>query len=85
MNDRKVYEPEDEAGSYLRLRDFVYQSTLGLRVIKKKKKKSLKTSPLRDTAAPSSDSTRCRGTWLIGNIICLGPYIRTMPRAQSWP
>jgi len=28
-----------EAGSYLRLTYFVYQSTLGLRVIKKKKKK----------------------------------------------
>ena len=27
-----------EAGSYLRLIDFVYHSTLGLRVIKKKKK-----------------------------------------------
>jgi len=26
-----------EAGSYLRLKDFVYHSTLGLRVIKKKK------------------------------------------------
>jgi len=29
-----------EAGSYLRLMDFVYHSTLGLRVIKKKKKQS---------------------------------------------
>jgi len=28
-----------EAGSYLRLIDFVYHSTLGLRVIKKKKKR----------------------------------------------
>jgi len=28
-----------EAGSYLMLIDFVYHSTLGLRVIKKKKKK----------------------------------------------
>ena len=28
-----------EAGSYVRLIDFVYHSTLGLRVIKKKKKK----------------------------------------------
>jgi len=28
-----------EAGSYLRLIDFVYHSTLGLRVITKKKKK----------------------------------------------
>ena len=30
-----------EAGSYLRLIDFVYHSTLGLRVIKKKKKYTL--------------------------------------------
>jgi len=29
-----------ESGSYLRLIDFVYDSTLGLRVIKKKKKVS---------------------------------------------
>ena len=28
-----------EAGSYLRLIDFVYHSTLGVRVLKKKKKK----------------------------------------------
>jgi len=27
-----------EEGSYLRLKDFVYHSTLGVRVIKKKKK-----------------------------------------------
>jgi len=30
-----------EAGSYLRLTDFVYHSTLGLRVIKKKKVEGL--------------------------------------------
>jgi hypothetical protein len=30
-----------EAGSYLRLIDFVYHSILGLRVIQKKKKKEL--------------------------------------------
>ena len=29
---------DSEAGSYLRLIDFVYHSTLGLRVIKKKKR-----------------------------------------------
>ena len=29
---------DSEAGSYLRLRDCVYHSTLGVRVIKKKKK-----------------------------------------------
>ena len=34
-----------EAGSYLRLIDFVYHSTLGLRVIKKKKKKETFVNP----------------------------------------
>jgi len=39
-----------EAGSYLRLIDFVYHTTLGLRVIKKKKKKlpSLCASDIRN-------------------------------------
>ena len=51
-----------EAGSYLRLIDFVYHSTQGLRVIKKKKFKSgfesergregIVESPLRDDAEP---------------------------------
>ena len=31
---------DSETGAYLRLIDFVYHSTLGLRVMKKKKKKS---------------------------------------------
>jgi len=30
-----------EAGSYLRLIEFIYHSTLGLRVIKRKKKKGM--------------------------------------------
>ena len=34
------YLSGSEAGSYVRLIDFVYHSTLGLRVIKKKKKKA---------------------------------------------
>jgi len=34
-----------EAGSYLRLTDFVYHSTLGLRVIKKKKVESSGACP----------------------------------------
>jgi len=42
-----------EAGSYLRLIDFVYHSTLGLRVIKQKKKKSTHTS------SPLSPGARC--------------------------
>jgi len=35
--NRKGLVSGSEAGSYLRLIDFVYHSTLGLRVIKKKK------------------------------------------------
>ena len=34
-----------EAGSYLRLIDFVYHSTLGLRVIKKKREAPCRLSP----------------------------------------
>ena len=41
-----------EAGSYLRLTDFVYHSTLGLRVIKKKKEDPSGVATLR--AAPAS-------------------------------
>jgi len=51
-----------EAGSYLRLIDFVYHSTLGLRVIKKEKKElsggragpraTMKHPPPRTTVGP---------------------------------
>ena len=37
-----------EAGSYLRLTNFVYHSTLGLRVIKKKKLADLKNKNWKD-------------------------------------
>jgi len=37
-----------EAGSYLRRIDFVYHSTLGFRVIKKKKKSGNDVGPLQD-------------------------------------
>ena len=37
-------DSDSEKGSYVRLMDFVYHSTLGLRVIKKKK--LYKTAPL---------------------------------------
>jgi len=55
-----------EAGSYLRLIGFVYQSTLGLRVIKKKKKK---THPQDSTkrCVELNQTSRYRGTSLIGN------------------
>jgi len=43
-----------EAGSYLRLIDFVYQSTLGLRVIKKKNR------PRRSSSTTLLKATPCR-------------------------
>ena len=64
-----------EAGSYLRLIDFVYHSTLGLRVIKKKKK--VKGWGFRE----DSPAHPYRGISLIRNSAPLGPYSRTMPRA----
>ena len=39
-----------EAGPYLRLTDFVYHSTLGLRVIKKKNKKVERVREMRDAS-----------------------------------
>jgi len=41
-----------EAGSYLRLINFVYHSTLGLRVIKKKKKRNTSGSKGQILALP---------------------------------
>jgi len=41
-----------EAGSYLRLKDFVYHSTLGLRVIKKKKNLTRKSVRKSDALLP---------------------------------
>jgi len=77
-----------EAGSHLRLEDFVYHSTLGLRVIKKKKTRSClsvyttTTSSQGDTKRRASSSYR--GTSLIRNHRILGPYSRPMPRALPW-
>ena len=53
-----------EAGSYLRLIDFVYHSTLGLRVIKKKKKE-LGAGFTRQVRL--GERRTCRGTSLIRN------------------
>jgi len=44
-----------EAGSYLRLIDFVYHSTLGLRVIKKKRRSTLAATPPSPGAAPPEE------------------------------
>jgi len=53
-----------EAGSYLRLIDFVYHSTLGLRVIKKKKGATNSLASPLHSAHPPQDETY-RGTSLI--------------------
>ena len=59
-----------EAGSYLRRIDFVYHSTLDLRVIKKKK--------------TCFGFRVYRGTSFIRNRLPLGPYSRDMPRPLCW-
>jgi len=51
-----------EAGSYLRLIDFVYHSTLGLRVIKKKKKYLLSAEASRRLPEPRQLLQTTRGT-----------------------
>ena len=71
-----------EAGSCLRLIDFVYHSTLDLRVIKKKKKKV--SGPGLGGQGSISRGLVYRGTWLKRNRAPLGPYSRTMPRAVWW-
>ena len=69
-----------EAGSYLRLVDFVCHSTLGLRVIKKKRRSSENTLEASGyTQMPPACVDRC--TSLIRNSTPLGPYSRTMPQA----
>jgi len=45
-----------EAGSYLRLIDFVYHSTLGLRVIKKKKRRT-RSSDKHASTLPDEEGT----------------------------
>ena len=72
-----------EAGSYLRLIDFVYHSTLGLRVIqKKRRRRRLPGSAARGLSPPNTCAYR--GTSLIRNSASLGPYSRTMHRALWW-
>ena len=62
-----------EAGSYLRLIDFVYHSILGLREINKVCRQ-----------AGRLQYAEYRGTSLIRNRTTLGPYSRPMPRALWW-
>ena len=54
-----------ETGPYLRLIDYVYLSTLGLRVIKKKKRPS----------GGSADPTFCRTKWFVSIcVVALEPF-----------
>jgi len=64
-----------EAGSYLRLNDFVYHSTLGLRLIKKKKR--------RGVPAASRSSARSPGR-LSGHVKSLCKVVHT-PQASRRP
>ena len=61
-----------EAGSYLRLIDFVYHSTLGLRVIKRREEVSVRASPPNPPAGGRDQrheypAKRCRVTSFIRN------------------
>ena len=49
-----------EAGSYLRLTDFVYHSTSGLRVTKEKRRKAPKSAAHRDESRKQGTSQRKR-------------------------
>jgi len=65
-------------GSYLLLTDFLYHSTLGVRVIEKKK--DLET--MSDSINPTPFSVwRYRGISIMKNSAPIGPYSRTMLRA----
>ena len=48
-----------EAGSFLRLIDFVYQSTLGSRVMKKKKSERLIKKKREDLVDPAAANALC--------------------------
>ena len=50
---------DSEAGSYLRLIDFVYHSTLGLRVIKKRKCDQLSIDPAQVSSRVGLSLSRC--------------------------
>ena len=52
-----------EAGSYLRLIDFVYHSTLGLRVMKKKKKTELGKQMVRPNRHREQPHEKTRGAY----------------------
>ena len=69
-----------ESGSYLRLIDSVYHSTLVLRVTKKEEEEVGDESRT-DPDAVRVSEWRYRGTSIIRNRPTLGPYIRPTPRA----
>ena len=78
-----------EAGSYLRLKDFVHHSTLGLRVIQKNEEGlflgwSARGGRWPPGAAPARVLRVYMGTSLIRNTPLLGPYSRPIPRMQSF-
>ena len=54
-----------EAGSYSRLIDVGYHSTLGLRVIKKKKKGNLGVAGIEDLPPPTHWGVLSRSVWWV--------------------
>ena len=56
-----------EAGSYLKLIDFVYHSTLGLEVIKKEEEEVPRWETVHEAVDQHHEAVRYRGTSLIRN------------------
>jgi len=69
-----------EAGSYLRVIDLVYHSTLGLRGIQKQKKDANTPREREDLTRTDArvSGLKYRGTSLIRKRLPLGPYCRAM-------
>jgi len=76
-----------EAGSYLRLIDFVYHSTLGLRVIKKKKEGCVRGAPVKATKNKKPGQRRApsqgRRLW-VGNSVGNSDVVGISDRHAAW-
>jgi len=62
----------------------LYHSTLGLRAIKKKRRRLRKRYRVIGEVDVISEELRYRGTLLIRKRTPLGPYRRPMPRVLAW-
>ena len=70
-----------EAGSYLRLIDFVYHSTLGLRVIKKKRRNPKPVNPKAGgTSGVGTASHAAAAVWPARALPCFDQFLRLCSR-----